>query len=68
MLNIKTAAEARQEWDERAEEEDEKAIQKAQDNWETECHFFSPLPIRIIRQLRDKGYLVSDEGMYVSWQ
>ncbi len=68
MLNIKTAMEARQEWEERAEKEVEKAICDAQERWETECFFYSPLPNSIIKQLREKGYLVTDEGMYVSWQ
>ena len=68
MLNIKTAKEAREEWIERAEKEVEKRIQEAQEQWETECYFFSPLPISIIKQLRKKGYVVTDEGMYVSWR
>ena len=68
MLNIKTAAEARREWKERAKEEVEKAINEAQERWETECHFYNNhIPTNIIRQLREMGYLVSDEGDFVSW-
>ncbi len=69
MLNIKTAEEARQEWYERAEREVEKAINEAQANWEIECVFFSHLPRHITKQLREKGYRISDEenGVYVSW-
>lgn len=68
MLNIKTAAEARKEWEERAEREVEKAINEAQECWKTECYFhFTHIPVYIIKQLREKGYLVSDEGDFVSW-
>ncbi len=68
MLNIKTAAEARKEWEERAEKVVENAIRSAQERWETECHFYNTnIPSHIIKQLREKGYIVSDEGDFVSW-
>lgn len=68
MLNIKTAKEAKKEWEERAEKEVEKAINEAQKNWQTECHFYhSCIPANLAKELREKGYLVSDEGDFVSW-
>lgn len=67
MLNIITAAEARENWVERAERRVEKHILEAQERGEVECNFFSPVPFSIIKQLREKGYMVSDDGQFVSW-
>lgn len=68
MLNIKTANDARKEWIEHAERKVEKDILEAQERGEVECNFFTPIPFSIIKQLREKGYLVSDDGQFVSWQ
>ena len=68
MLNIKTAAEAKKEWEERAERKVEEAILNAQENWKTECYFYNThIPPHIVKELRSKGYYVSDEGDFVSW-
>ena len=68
MLNIKTADDARKESIERAERKVEKDILEAQERGEMECNFLTPIPFSIISQLREKGYLVSDDGQFVSWQ
>ena len=67
MLNIISADEARQNYKKLAEKKVENEIREAQERGVTECYFLSAIPFSIIKQLREKGYLVDDDGMFVSW-
>ena len=68
MLDIKTAKEAKQDWENRAEGEVVKAIREAQEKWKTKVRFYDThIPIEIAKQLEEMGYTVSEELDMVSW-